>query len=34
MTNDIIIEFKLLKRQMALKPVSKGDIFKHLPLSG
>lgn len=29
MTNDIIIEFKLPKREMALEPISKGDVFQH-----
>lgn len=29
MTNDIIIESKLPKREMTLKPKSQGDIFKH-----
>lgn len=32
MTNDIIIEFKLPKREMAFKPTSKGDVFKHFSL--
>lgn len=29
MTNDVIIEFKLPKREMALQPISKGEVLEH-----
>ena len=32
MTNDLIIEFLLPKSELALKSLSKGDVFKHVPL--
>ena len=32
MTNDIIIELILPKRELALKSLSKGDVIKHFPL--